>query len=101
MSIKNIVRNLFVSGALVMSGGVVCSKPVSAGELDDLIKEAMCLANFEKCVLNVLGKGKTGCDGSSCINFSEVNKCLELQKKCFEKAAEAKETVQEHFYDTN
>lgn len=36
ISVKNIARNLFVSGVLALSGGVVCGKPVSADCESDL-----------------------------------------------------------------
>lgn len=116
MSVKNIARNLFLSGALVLSGGVVCGRPVSANNLDkahelldhiDALEMCKCIAFFERCIFNVLNQGKNGGYGSSCLDAFELQKCFEQKIKCLdekglvEKRSLEQKTPQEFFYDTN
>lgn len=83
---------MFVSGALVLSGGVVCNKPVSADMLEDLNRLAAkvnCLLEAEQCVSDVLIKGHHDNSDSFCANGHEILECFVQQKKCLNNADQA------------
>ena len=100
MSVKNIVRNLFVSGALVLSGGVACSRPTLADTLEQLrdfnkrlYRENVCYLREEHCILNVLKdglkKGNLPDSNSLYVNANDMMACLSLKQKCMDKVNEA------------
>ncbi len=97
MSVKNIVRNLFLSGALVLSGGAVCGRPVSASDKKfpaECLKCKDCLESFMEDFLPLgdLARDSIKCvvDYAKCLEdviFSglDTNECKIQRENCFDK----------------
>ena len=104
MSVKNIARNLFVSGALALSFGIVCSMSASASTLEQLnsadrikqleefstqlYRDYLCLSKEKECLLNVLINGNLPDSNSLCINTNDIVACLSQSQKCMGKLNE-------------
>lgn len=108
MSVKNIVRNLFLSGALVLSGGVVCSRQVFAideeavqefvrkyaQEAKQLIKEGYdvmseglnCWQNYANCLEEVISNPKL-----------DINNCKAQRDKCLDKVTRRIESMEQEW----
>ena len=72
MQVKNMLKNLFVSGVLVLSSGTVYNKQVDA-----------CMFRPELCFLDARNGARFDGDDSLCFDISAVQACLEKEAKCF------------------
>ena len=125
MSVKSIVKNLFVSGALALSGSVVCSRPVFAFNMfeEDMVKDlhacnfyelwttkyykpytkivqkkAECNESFHDCIDNIFyPKGETYPD--SVNSTSSYDECKAQYSDCSQRYKEDREALDKFVRD--
>ena len=79
MLVKNTVKNLFVSCALMLSGVATCSKPVLANSRGYYTE---CSKKLMKCLSDILMDGEQVSPYHKCVSPSAVRKCVEQEKGC-------------------
>lgn len=108
MAVKSIVRNLFVSGALALSVGAVCGRPVSASDKKspaECLKCKDCIESFMEDFLPLgdLNQDRIKCvvDYAKCLEdvilFSglDTNKCKNQRENCLDKVEQEANSLQQ------